>query len=353
MRFKSLKKRRKRSLIKSPEERERKRIPWGKYLYLGILVLITLGLLKWGYEKLVYVQGVGILEAEATNIEAKITARITNINCKIKDMVSEGKPLVVLDKSEWEYKIAAKERKVEEKTENFQQKILDIENELKLLEEKKKKIKEEVDDLEKEYERAKELLALEAITRSQLLNIHHNLKLAEKDLSLVSTQVTLTTTKLALLKKEYNDYRKKAQKEIKQLSELLKETVLFAPQKGIVTRIYKQEGEIARVGEPILKIADPSKKYIMAYFAESSGNALKIGQEVLILFDNGDKSHGKIEKIYPLTLPLPPEFKREYGPQERFVIAEIVPLKGKSWDKILKSKAKVRLRINWFRRTKS
>jgi multidrug resistance efflux pump len=346
MRFRSLPKRRKRSLIKSPEERERKRIPWGKYLYFGILVLIAIALLRWGYEKLAYVKGAGILEGEATSIEARITARIMSVNCKINDMVSKGEPLVFLDKSELEYKIAAREREIEEKTRNFRQKVLDIENELRLLEAERKKRKEEVGYLEKEYKRAKDLLALEAITRSRLLNIDYDFKLAQNAFSLLSTKVALTVAKLASLEEEYNDYQGKAREEMRRLYRLLKETVLVAPHKGIVTEIYKQRGEVARPGEPILEIADPSKNYIKAYFAESDENVLQSGQKVIILFANGDRSHGKIERIYPVTLPLPPEYRREYKPQGRFMTAEITPLEGKSWDEALKSRATVKLKMN-------
>ena len=204
MRIKSFKRRRE-SIIKSPEERERKQIPWGKYLYLGILCLIAILCLNWSYKKVLYIQGVGVLEAETTNVETKLTARIIDIKCAVNDRVSVGDCLILLDTSELQYKIAAKERELEERQNISKQNILTLENELKVLKQEKINWQEGVNDFNREYKRAKDLLVLEAITHPQLLDVEYNLKSAERELSVLSTKVILVETKLETLKEEYED----------------------------------------------------------------------------------------------------------------------------------------------------
>lgn len=347
MRIKSFKRRRD-SIIKSPEERERKQIPWGKYFYLGILCLIAIFCLNWGYKKVLYVQGVGVLEAETTNIEATLTARIIDIKCAVNDRVSLGSGLILLDTSELQYKIAARERELKERKNVFNQNILALEDELKVLVQEKINWQEEASDFNKEYIRGKDLLALEAITRPQLLDIEYNLKSAERELSVLSTKVVLAERKLEILKKEYEDLLKKAEGETRQLYDLLKENVLFAPRDGIVTVVYKQIGEIAQIGDPVIKIADTSENFIKVFFDPSVEDDIKLGDVVKIVFENGDKTKGKIERIYPATLPLSKEYRTKFGMRERFIIAEVVPLEERSWSRTLRTKAKVYMRRNWL-----
>lgn len=332
---------RRESFIRARQETKRKRIPWGKYFYLAALVLIMIGFVKLGYERVAYIEGMGIIEAKTISIESGLTARITAIEHKIKDRVYEKEPMVFLDRSELENKIEDKERKVKEKNNTFMREIIELKNELKLLEKNIKNREKEIKDIKAEHKRAKDLLALEVITLPQLLDIEHSLKSAEEKVSILSIRHELAKTELAAIKKEYVDHRKSAKIEIEQLNGILKKTVLLAPLEGMVMMIYKQKGEMAQAGEPIIKISDVSEKFIKAYFEGPDEGAVQLAEEVLVVFENGDRSKGKIRKIYPGTLYLPPEYRPQYGPKKRLITAEIVPINGESWNRIIGTKAKV------------
>ncbi len=348
MRVKSFRRRRE-TFLRSPEERERKQIPWSKYFYLGVLASIIIAILTWGGKKLIYIQGVGVLEAETTQVEARLTARIEDITCAINDKVSRGTGLIFLVASELKHAIAENDRALEERRSVFRQKKLGIKDELKILEQEKKNREEETEDLNEEYKRAQDLLALESITRSQFLEIEYNLKLAERELSLVSTKAVLTGTKLEEINNEHREYLKKVEKEMKHLYDRLKENVLLAPRDGIVTMLYKQVGEVVQAGEPVVKIADLSENFIKTFFDGSVENELVLGAEVSIVFDNGDESRGRIKKIYSATRALSSAYRTRFGIQERFIIAEIIPIEGKSWaGRILQTKARVFLKKSWL-----
>ncbi len=77
MRSKQLRKRES-SIIKAKEV-EKKRISWGKYVYLAVLLLMGLAAVRWAYERVFFMKGTGFLKAETTFVEARTTGRIQEI----------------------------------------------------------------------------------------------------------------------------------------------------------------------------------------------------------------------------------------------------------------------------------
>ena len=335
--------RRKKGFIKSPEEKERRRIPWGKILYLGILGVILIGFGIWGYERVFYIRGFGVLDSADTNVDAKLTTRITDIKCKINDRVSKGEPIVFLDKSTLQDTISARERELENNKSIFKQKIQDAENELKLVETARTNQDVVAEGASNEYKRAQKLLALEAITRAQFLNVESRFNAEEMNSASISTQLVMATTKLTSLKDDYATYKNKTETEIKQLYQLLDETILVVPRDGLVTKLYKQVGEMVVAGEPVVRISVPDESFIRTYFDAANEDAIKVGEKVKVVFQSGDKYKGVIRKVYSASLPFPPEYKEHYGPQEAPIVAEIVQLDGKEpWStRVLGTKTKV------------
>jgi hypothetical protein len=128
----------------------------------------------------------------------------------------------------------------------------------------------------------------------------------------------------------------------------LRETVLYAPVDGLVTRIHMREGEVARVGEPIVEIADLSGAFIRAYFDGREEGDIVVGEEVTIEFQNGMETTGRIRRVHRATRPLPDQFLNPYERQERYIIAEITPTRGRLWPAILETRATVRLMRSWL-----
>jgi multidrug resistance efflux pump len=332
MRFRGFRKRNE-SFKRSPEESGRWQVPWGKYIYLTILTLLVIGLFNMVSRKLLYIEGLGILDAERIQVEGNLTGRITSIKCWINGRISRGELLVTLNQPELEQTFATKE--------------LDLENELQLLEKEKDNQVKEVDALRQEYLRAKTLKDLKAVTLTEYFEIDRELKRAERELSLLRTRSSLARKRLGSLRQEYFD-RSNGSSGNGYPGKFLKETAIYAPENGMVTLIHKREGEVARVGEPILEIANLSNAFIRAHFKGSDEKEIIAGEEVSIYFENGENTTGRITRVYPATLPLPLEFLRQYERQERYIIAEILPIDGNLWPAILETRARVRLRRSWL-----
>jgi len=334
MRSKRLRKRAS-SIIKANEV-EKKRISWGKYVYLLVLLLMGLAAVRWAYEHVFFMKGTGFLKAETTFVEARTTGRIHEIKCSINDRVAEGQPLVQFGSS-----IFANHVQIEVNGGDYatERKIIDLTGKLELITQNILQKKENISQLKSEYQRAKELIEIDAITRSQLLVLEDKLKRAEYDLSALKIEFGATSKKLKSYKNQiYTDPGGHG---------IIGERVLYAPKAGLISTIYKQKGEVVKIGEPIIKIINEKKTFVKAYFSSAFEKSINDGDRVKVYFENGEKSDGVIRKIYPTAISHASEIENRFGAIKRSIIAEIVPEDFPSWDRILETRVKVLLKKKW------
>ena len=62
---------------------------------------------------------------------------------------------------------------------------------------------------------------------------------------------------------------------------------IASPISGTVLAKYSEQGELAAVGRPLMKVADMENVYLRAYFTSDQLSSLKIGQEVTVTADFG------------------------------------------------------------------
>lgn len=80
-------------------------------------------------------------------------------------------------------------------------------------------------------------------------------------------------------------------------------TNIKAPATGIVSRKMIEEGQVVRMGQPLMAIADYSKLWVIANFKEIQVSKMEVGQEVVISVDAfpDHKFMGNIESIAAAT----------------------------------------------------
>ncbi len=313
-----------------PERDYRPAVAWGKYLYLVALLMAFFGLVKYGSNRIFFIEGLGVLDARRVRVEGNLTGRISSLNCRVNDRVAAGTPIVILDQPELEH--------------DFMTRELELENEVAVLKREVENKLRETEAARVAYHHGKELLDLEAITMPEYLDIRDRFVRSDGELSLLRTRLAQEKETLRRIKKEYYGGSDGADGG-GDPGRHLKETILYAPTNGMITLINKREGEVAQVGEPILEMADLSDIFIRAYFKGSDEKDIIIGEEVSVHFENGEETTGRIDKVYPATLPLPQEYLRQYERSGRYIIAEILPAKGGGlWPAILGTRAEVRLR---------
>ena len=333
------------TFIQNPAEVKKKQIPWGKYAYIVVLCFLGTSAVKWGYGKIFYVRGLGFLESETKHVEAPVTGRIMDIKCKINDVVSKGEPLIFINNPRFYYAMNRRGALGGSGYGIDEHKLIDIKSQVSLLKKEIEQSREVLRTLKEERHKARSLLEAHAITRPQLVRLEDKMKTSANHAQLLKIKLDAAERILELYLGQRGD-----------LTEVgtgvssggISEGILYASSPGVVSRIYKQEGEVAKVGEPVIQIVDQKKNFIKAYFSGNHENEIRVGDEAKICFETGEKSSGIVRKIYPTASSQPSELRKKFGPAQRYIIAEIVREDGKPWKRILETEVEVSVRKKWF-----
>lgn len=119
----------------------------------------------------------------------------------------------------------------------------------------------------------------------------------------------------------------------------------ISPLSGVITRIYKFPNEVALKTEPIMNIHQQESVYIKAFYAQEDVNNLHAGDVVDLVFADGTSSQGIIKRFYSATYQMPPEFQKKYEPTTRAIAADIYPANEeqlKEWKKYYKISVEIK-----------
>lgn len=120
----------------------------------------------------------------------------------------------------------------------------------------------------------------------------------------------------------------------------------LAPTEGTITRLYKSDYEVALKSESILNMHEKKDIYIKAFFNQEDLAYFKEGDEVTVIFPDGEKSIGHIKRFYFATYILPEEFQKKYESTTRAIAVDIFPIENESdikWKAFYKMNVTVRI----------
>lgn len=136
----------------------------------------------------------------------------------------------------------------------------------------------QLDLMKKEFSRAKELSAQEAITTQKYDQIEGETRIAQRQLEQILSQ---------------NDQIKAEQKvvdaQIASVDEQIRRCSLKVSSQGTVLQKYVEQGEMVAVGKPLFKVADMQNVYLRAYVSGSQLPDIKIDQSVTVRYDKGSE----------------------------------------------------------------
>jgi len=104
----------------------------------------------------------------------------------------------------------------------------------------------------------------------------------------------------------------------------------ICPIDGSISRIFKEEFEVALKSEIIMSVLKPKNVKIKAYIQQEDIDQFDIGDEVTVLFPDDSESKGVIDKFHPTTSRIPEEFQKKYEPTTRSIIVDVLPLTEKA-----------------------
>ena len=141
-------------------------------------------------------------------------------------------------------------------------------------------LREQIATLKVEQRRIENMLRDGAATEKQKDDVDAQIRILESQLS--ATLSTLNTNTSTI-----NSNAEAIRVQISALDDRIAKCRATSPISGTVLVKYAQEGELATVGKPLVKIADLGNIYLRAYFTSDQLANIKLGNEVTVTADFG------------------------------------------------------------------
>ncbi len=145
-------------------------------------------------------------------------------------------------------------------------------------------IKQQIANNEKERKRTANLVSTNVVPQKQLDDI-------DEQLWVLKRQLVAQATSLSSNSKGIEEQSKTVYYQAQQLEDQIQKSIIINPIKGTVLTKYAEGGEVTSSGKPLYRIADLSVMTLRAYITNSQLSEVKIGQNVQVYVDNGDKTY--------------------------------------------------------------
>lgn len=346
---------RKDGILRNLEEKPKpkKRVNWDKIIYFIVLFLIVFFVFKFFFVRAVYVVAPGHVLFKSLKIRVPEDITIQRFFKFEGDSIAVGDTIfsyISYSDEENALTIASKGQSSQPKSDQWAEKeVYQLTKTIALnkieIEEKNNLIKyykSQISSLKNEvileitpkskiefYEKEIEKLNLEVGSITKENQVYSNLISQLKKMAPAVLQSSFTGDGMAMnngddgLKKYY-----------------------ISPIKGTITRLYKNDFEVALKSEDILNMHEKENIYIKAFFDQEDIAYFQEGDEVTVIFPDGEESIGHIKRFYFATYILPEEFQKKYESTTRAIAVDIFPIENESeikWKAFYKMNVTVRI----------
>ncbi len=152
-------------------------------------------------------------------------------------------------------------------------------------------LREQIAKQRSEKTRIENMLRDGAATQKQYDDIDAQIKVLEGQLEATLSTLDKNTATI-------NNNSTALEAQIAALDDRIAKCSIVAPVSGTVLVKYAEEGELASVGKPLMKVADLEKIYLRAYFTSDQLSKIKLGDEVKVIADfGGDERYDYVGRI--------------------------------------------------------
>lgn len=142
--------------------------------------------------------------------------------------------------------------------------------------------RQQLENAQSEKKRYQELVSDGAAPSKMLDDATNQVKVLQRQLdalvSTLNTQLSTLNSQLSTVDVQKN-----------QLWDQLRKCHIVAPISGTVLEKYAEQGEFAAPGKPLFKMGDTRNMYLRAYVTSGQLEQVRVGQEVKVFADFGDK----------------------------------------------------------------
>lgn len=211
----------------------------------------------------------GTFEATEVVVSAEAAGRILSFDAEEGDIVREKEQIGAIDIVQ----LYLQKLQLERQRASIESNRPDIRKQAASL-------REQIAKQEVERNRIVSLLKDGAATTKQLDDIDASLKVLNGQLEALLSTLGNNTASI-------NENSSALELQIAQIEDRLTKSRIASPISGMVLAKYSEEGELASVGRPLMKVADMDNVYLRAYFTSDQLSSLKVGQEVIVTADFG------------------------------------------------------------------
>lgn len=267
-----------------------------KIIYNIVVCTVLVVAIAWVISKFVHFGNVEYTDnAQAKQLIIPVNSRIQGFIKKIHfneyQPVKKGDTLAIIEDAEYHYKVALAEADYEKATSGkaaMKSTINTTDNNISVSDAAITEVGVRLENAQREYERYKNLLEQEAVTKQQYDAIKTNYDALQARYD----QLTKQKQSTSLIKKEQQNRLGQSSAAVKlaevalELAKLnLSYTIITAPCDGYTGRKNIQEGQLIQAGQTIVDIVDDNDKWIIANYKETQTTHIKEGQTVDIEVD--------------------------------------------------------------------
>lgn len=267
-----------------------------KIIYNIIVCIVLVIAIAWVISKFVHFGNVEYTDnAQAKQLIIPVNSRIQGFIKKIHfneyQPVKKWDTLAIIEDAEYHYKVALAEADYEKATSGkaaMRSTINTTDNNISVSDAAITEVGVRLENAQREYERYKNLLEQEAVTKQQYDAIKTNYEALQARYD----QLTKQKQSTSLIKKEQQNRLGQSSAAVKlaevalELAKLnLSYTIITAPCDGYTGRKNIQEGQLIQAGQTIVDIVDDNDKWIIANYKETQTTHIKEGQTVDIEVD--------------------------------------------------------------------
>lgn len=212
----------------------------------------------------------GNFEATEITISAEVPGKVLTVNIDEGTKIAKGQVIALVDTTS----LYIQKELMKASMEALEAKLQNVPVQLKVLMEK-------LEVLEREQGRFTKLVEDGAANEKQLDDITGEIKVVKSQLSATKSQ--LSTANRGLLAE-----LKPLSWKLKNIDDQLSRCTIQSPIDGIAISVFKEEGEVVGINQPIAKIANLDQMTLRVYVSGNQLSSIKMGGSAEIRYDGPD-----------------------------------------------------------------
>lgn len=239
----------------------------------------------------------GTFEADEIIVSAEATGKILQLNFEEGDSLAKNAIVGAIDVLGLELQkgqIEASLQAIGQKTNDPAPQIAILKAQIQGQSAQTEVLIQQIEVAEKEERRLQNLVKADAATPKQLDDVKGQIAIMKKQLAaakvqsgVLNQQIASASASVKLQNRGILSEKAPIQKRVDQVDDQIARAQIKNPATGIVLSKYAMAGEFASMGKPIYKIADVSEMTLRAYITGGQLSAVKTGQIVKVLVDDG------------------------------------------------------------------